>query len=256
MDRKLLIGASVLSALAVLLGVVILTKLPSEKVLGFNDGSHWYKGTFDDGIDVGGASSMDTTTFDYSISVTGTSTFTGTQTFTGATTLNGGLTTTDITLTGSVTSTGSKLVLNSFDTRVSYGSWADSTTTLWCVQNPFGVTSTVEARVKQTGASTSSVKLYVAPTSTVYEGLAGLGQLADNMLIEGAAINTNTLNYVASGVTVGSDNIVSSGGGTFQKIMVSKSDYVCGQVVAEASTDGFTNTGNTAAGTYTLIWGQ
>ena len=170
-------------------------------------------------------------------------------------TMTGDATLEDITLSGSVTSTGSKFVLNSLDTRISYGSLADATTTLFCVQNPLLTTSTVSARVKITGVTTSSVKLYVAPTSSS-AGLAGLGTLGDNQLMEAAAIGTSTLHYFASGVTTGSDGMVSSGGGTFLEVLVSKSNYICGQVVAEASINGVTNADNTFAGTYTLEWKQ
>ncbi len=142
---------------------------------------------------------------------------------------------------------------NGLETKVFQGSAADATTTLFCVKNPFAVTSTVQARVQITGVSTSSVKLYVAPTSTS-AGLAGVGTLDDNMLIEAAAINTSTLGYIKSGVTAGSSGIISSGTGTFSEVMVSKSNYVCGQVTAEASTDGVTNPLNTFAATYTLIF--
>jgi hypothetical protein len=142
---------------------------------------------------------------------------------------------------------------NGYETKVFNGSAADATTTLFCIKNPFGVTSTVRVSVQITGPSTSSVKLYVAPTSTS-AGLAGLGTLDDNMLIEAAAINTSTVGYVKSGVTVGSPGIISSGAGTFYEVAVSKSNYVCGQITAEASVLGVTNPLNTFALTYNLIF--
>lgn len=155
--------------------------------------------------------------------------------------------------TGVITSTAGTLDLNGLNRRVSNGSFADATTTLFCVANPFLATSTAAARVVITSASTSSVKLYVAPTSTS-SGLAGVGTLDDNMLIEAAPVNTSSLSYISSGATGGLGAFVSSGTGTMMEVIVRPGDYVCGQVTAEASVNGVINPLNTFAGTYNLEW--
>lgn len=138
-------------------------------------------------------------------------------------------------------------------TYVYSGTLADATTTLFCVANPFSTTSSIDfAEVEITGASTTTISLYVA-TSTVNVGLTtSTASIATaTALIQASSVGANRTGIIQNNANTTRTGIFA--GGSVAKIFVTPSEYVCGVVGDDSgSTAGVTNASNTFAGNYYL----
>lgn len=161
-----------------------------------------------------------------------------------------------ITSSGTLTASGAFSVtgtstLNTFTSYVSTGSFADATTTIFAVQNPYGATTTVDfAELFVTGASTSTIAISVATSTSQYPSSVSVGSL-----INSAALATSTLGYIVNGVTAGSTGFVSAGTAAQNRIIVGPTDYIVG-LVTGSITGGVTNPSNTFAGSYLIRWNR
>lgn len=127
------------------------------------------------------------------------------------------------------------------------GSFADATTTIFAVQNPFLATSTVSlSELFVTGASTSTIAISVATSTNQYPTSVSAGSL-----INSASFATSTLGQVVNGATAGSTGFVSAGTNSQQRIILGPNDYIVGFVTGSITT-GVTGTDNTFAGSYRL----
>lgn len=161
--------------------------------------------------------------------VDGQTTFTGTSTFSG------------------VSVYGSKQQV------MSSGSFADATTTLFCVLNPFNATSTVNfAKAMISGASTSTVSLYYG-TSTVSTGNSTSTVGGTLSIIQVSSLTANTTGVAFNNINNAITGVYAAG--SVASMVVGSSQYVCGVVGEDSgSTAGVTNTNNTFAGSYVLQW--
>lgn len=159
--------------------------------------------------------------------------------------------------TGGITNTGTS-TLGSSSVFASSGSFADATTTLACVFNPFGTTSTARyAAFTNTGVATTSVAVVVSTstrnvgltTSTVGFGVNSSAQLLNVNLLRNTTV-TNT-SFLSSNVT---DSRSGQSTQTASSFNVAPNEYVC-FVAGEGnggSTQGLLNTNNLFAGTYDI----
>lgn len=136
------------------------------------------------------------------------------------------------------------------------GTFADATTTLACVSNPFGATSTVRfIATTETGISTTSFAMIVATstqttgltTSTAGFGISSIAQMLNINLVNNKSV-TGT-RFMSSATT---DTRTGQGTQTAGSIQVTAAESVC-FVAGEGnggSVAGITGTNNLFAGTY------
>lgn len=148
---------------------------------------------------------------------------------------------------------------------VSSASFADVTTTLFCVQNPFSTTSTADlAQLAVTTAATSTIDLSVVTSTNAHPtgifGTSLLGATTTPSFINGTTFATNTLGTVINGTTLGSKTGIlspSTGYTSATRLQIAPTDYLCG--VATASKPGgilggITDIGNQFEGGYSIRW--
>lgn len=164
----------------------------------------------------------------------------------------------NLTVGDEFTQGGSSSTINSFATHVDYGSFADATTTLFSVMNPFPGTSTIDMlEFINTGVSTTSFKLYCG-TSTVASSPSSLGGSPFSpALVDKVTIPTSTLQYVVNGTGAGGS--INIGAGSLPRIDVGNGIYVgCEATSSTAGVPGdlkgITGGANTFAGTYKIRW--
>lgn len=151
------------------------------------------------------------------------------------------------------------VVGNGLATLITSGSFADATTTIFAVSNPFSATSTVLCPVIQGQNGTTTIDILVG-TSTSSSGLTKNSSVSATLL-NITTIATSTKFFASSGVTVGpGTGFNSAGSGTFQTIVVGPSEYLVGLATSSYAgssaigKQGITNTNNTFSGTYTCEW--
>lgn len=135
------------------------------------------------------------------------------------------------------------------------GAFADASTTLAAVLNPYSASSTVEASFTiQNG--TTTIAVHVGTSTSPYP--AALANVSPS-LVPSLEIATGTTAHVFSGVTVGSLGYKSPGATSMRTIEVGPTDYVVFYATNDGGlggTAGITNTNNTFSGTYKLRWSQ
>lgn len=140
---------------------------------------------------------------------------------------------------------------NGLTTYVKTVGFADATTSLACIKNPLGATSTVDlAEVLITGPSTTTFTLYVG-TSTVATGnttttIPAITSAAS--IIPGVSITLNTIGVAINNVNLGYSGTYAAG--AVARMPVGANEYVCFVAAdgATGSTAGVINGGNTFAG--------
>ncbi len=134
-------------------------------------------------------------------------------------------------------------------------SFADATTTLAAVLNPYQASSTVEASFTiQNG--TTTIAVHVGTSTTPYP--ATIANVSPS-LVPALEVATGTSAHTFSGVTVGSVGYKSPGATSMRTIEVGPTDYVVFYATNDSelgSVAGITNTNNTFSGTYKLRWSQ
>jgi len=156
----------------------------------------------------------------------------------------------------------------SLGTIVTSGTVADATSTLFCVQNPFSATSTVDlVELIVTGASTSTFD-FSTPTSTTSHPttIYGATFLSPSVtttpsLVNGALFVTSTLSNVMSNVAAYSTPagmiLPNRTATNVRAIMVDPNDYICGVATnydGLGSVEGLINPSNTFVATYYIRW--
>lgn len=140
---------------------------------------------------------------------------------------------------------------NGLTTYVKTGGFADATTTLACVKNPFNATSTVDlAQFIITGAPTSTVAINVG-TSTTATGHSTSTVGSAISIIPSVAITADTVGQATNNQNNAQASVFA--GGTVAKMAVGAKEYVCfvgGD--GNGTSKGFTDNGNTFAGNYVL----
>lgn len=116
-------------------------------------------------------------------------------------------------------------------TDVTTGYCASATSTMFAVANPFNATST--ATIYLEGYSNATTTTFYVGTSTVAVGLSSSSvspTLINQQFASGTVATT-----IVSGLTVGSYGQLTSGTGTFSRIMVGPSDYIAGYATSTYS---------------------
>ena len=148
---------------------------------------------------------------------------------------------------------------------VSTGTFANATTTLFAVDNPFAATSTVDlAILKVTGAATTSITLNVGTSTVRRFAPAGLANrhATSSSLINQAPVYDDDLAYLVSGavgnVTDGYTTATTTTSVTAaQRLVLGPNETIVGWIDDNGgfgSTAGATGGANTFAGTYLLRW--
>lgn len=138
---------------------------------------------------------------------------------------------------------------------VKSGSFADATTTLVSIANPFAATSTVDISLLDiTHPSTSTALFYVSTTTVASHAAATFPALPADVdvasLIDGASVATGTIGRIVNGVTVGPDaSHFSAGAGSKARITVGPGQRVT-VFASSALPGGFTEVTNTFQGKY------
>lgn len=150
------------------------------------------------------------------------------------------------------------VVGNGLATLPTSGSFADATTTIFAVANPFLATSTASCPILQGQNGTTTIDILVGTSTKQY-----LTKNSDvsATLINSTLIATSTKIFLSSGITVGpGTGFNSSGTGTFPKIVVGPSEFLVGLATSSyagssaTGKQGITNTNNTFSGTYACLW--
>lgn len=146
---------------------------------------------------------------------------------------------------------------------VTSGVFADATTTLATITNPFAATSTVDlAMLRVTGVSTTTINISVATSTTGYAPTTAYATTTS--VVNMAPVMANSSAYIISGTTVGSSSGFNPAAATTtgtiasqQRIQVGPSDKLVIWVEdygGKGSTAGVTNAVNTFAGNYLIRW--
>lgn len=157
----------------------------------------------------------------------------------------------DIEATGDIKADDSLVVTNSLihgdlEQKISSGSFADATTTIVAVANPFSASSTVDlVKLINSGVATSTY------TITCGDSLTAYANSVFNVLTSDSISTSTSFGTVTNNVSSSYGNGI--GGGSVARITVGPSQYlVC--KVSTVYTGAFTETTNTFAGTYLIRW--
>lgn len=116
------------------------------------------------------------------------------------------------------------------------GAFISASSTMFSIKNPFSSTSTVTfAQLEVSGQSTTSLRLFVATSTTVGVLDAGINW---GSLINNATLATSTMGIVTNGITAtNTDNGAISAGTSQYSIILSPSQYLVGYATT-SETDG------------------
>jgi hypothetical protein len=143
-----------------------------------------------------------------------------------------------------------------FTTEITAGNFADATTSVFAILNPFSATST--ARVRVVGQNgTTSTDILVGTSTIGY--VPGNANLSSPTLINARVATSSAFDSI-SGIRAGAGaGYQDPGAGSYREIVVGPSQYVVGHATSSfaAGTDnilGITNAVNTFSGSYLIEW--